>query len=357
MRLEAWFIRGGPFHFGQQAGLGMEASRITWPSDSLFAALVARLAAQEGGQVAPWLQPFVHRDPPFLLTSTFPGVQARDGGVVWLFPVPLGRRSSDPLPPGVQPKDLKRVRFVSEGLYRRLLQGQTLARLFPQAQRAGHGSLWFAPQDWQRLPRAWQAEGEALALWKVTKRPRVTVGRLTGRSNLFHVAAVHFRPPAGLWFGVLWRDPHSPWKARLPGLLSDLAEAGLGAERNVGYGRATIEPVGSLTLPDPTPGGWWTTLSRYWPQPHEMDALRAPGAAYEIVPVAGWLDQHGQRRRPVHMLAEAAVLGEPASAARPFGALAEVQPVYAVAGTEQRPVGHPVYRYGYALAVGFGGAP
>lgn len=364
MRLEVWTIRGRVFHFGRQAGMGMEDSAVTWPSDSLFAALVARLAAREPGAVEQAVASFLNGDPPFLLTSTFPCVVTAEGKVVRFFPVPLAalRPREGGLPAGVQAKALKKVRFVSEGVFRQLLQGRSLAEVYPQdemrpqAYLAGAKTLLLAAEDWDRLPKAWQRAGEALTFWKVEKRPRVTVGRLSNRSNLFHVGGVHFRQDeyawAGLWFGVHWRREDDFWAAQFAALLEDLGSAGLGAERSAGYGAAEIAPQGHFDLPDPDGQEMWITLSRYWPRREEMPALLDERAAYELVTVGGWVDSVGQRRRPLTLVAEGAVLAA-LGQVPPYGAVADVRPSYP---TNTDPLGHPVYRYGYALAVGYGGA-
>ena len=55
MQIECWRIHGNSFHFGQH-GIGQESSDTTMHSDSLFSALVAVLAQQEGsGAVQNWM--------------------------------------------------------------------------------------------------------------------------------------------------------------------------------------------------------------------------------------------------------------------------------------------------------------
>ncbi len=315
MHLDVWTIRGRVFHFGQERGLGMERSAVTWPADSLFAALVARLAAREGPQaVARWMAPFEAGEPPFLLTSTFPCVRADDSQPPLLFfPVPLAALAAEKRP----------------------LQD---------------GAVWLTPEEEKRLPRAIRRERR---LWKVADRPRVTVGRADNASNLFYVGAVHFPEGAGLWFGVHWRDEASPWKEALENLLADLGESGLGAERNVGYGQAGIASAGTVDLPAPQPDAPWVSLSRYLPCQDEMAALQSEVAAYQVHTVGGWVDRVGQRRRRVRMLAEGATLG-PAGRPTPWGQVVDVRPTYP---SNPDPLSHPVYRYGYALAVKYGGAP
>ena len=365
MRLDVWTVRGRAFHFGQERGLGMERSAVTWPADSLFAALVARLAAREGPQaLSPWIMPFLEGNPPFLLTSTFPFAQKKGQPPLLFFPVPLAaRRIPQGQSPPRDPKALKRVRFVSEALFRRLMSGESLAALADQARHLQDGAVWLSPDEETRLPRTVREEGR---LWKVADRPRVTVGRADNASNLFYVGAVYFakgedRPKgqgvaegeklsegAGLWFGVVWRDETSPWKEALLDLLADLGESGLGAERNVGYGQAKIVLQGVVDLPDPRSDAPWVTLSRYLPRREEMTALAHATAAYQLTAVGGWVDGKAKRRRKVHMLTEGATLG-PVGHPAPWGQVVDVRPTYE---TNPDPLGHPVYRYGYALAVG-----
>ena len=355
MRLDVWTVRGRAFHFGQERGLGMERSAVTWPADSLFAALVARLAAREGSQaLSPWTAPFREGNPPFLLTSTFPFAQKKGQPPLLFFPVPLAaRRIPQGQSPPRDPKALKRVRFVSEALFRRLLAGESLAALADQARHLQDGAVWLSPDEETRLPRTVREEGR---LWKVADRPRVTVGRADNASNLFYVGAVHFPQGAGLWFGVHWRDETSSWEKTLPDLLADLGESGLGAERNVGYGQAEITQQDSVNLPDPRPDAPWVTLSRYLPRREEMTALAHATAAYQLTAVGGWVDGKAQRRRKVHMLTEGATLG-PVGRDAPWGQMVDVRPRYRVKGQVHDPLGHPVYRYGYALAVGLSAPP
>ena len=378
MRLQTWRIQGRVFHFGKH-GIDLEASRETWPSDSLFAALVSRLVLLEGeAAVEAWLgTPKQPRKPPLVLTSTFPYA-----GEVRFFPVPRAAlRTAGALPQGMRFKDLKRVRFVSEGLYRRLIAGEGLAAVAAEGQvlRLHDGTVWLLRSEARSLPRPAQRAGDgSRRLWTVSKRPRVTVGRRGLESNLFHVGAVHFAPGCGLWFGVQWLEAATAEDhERLRALLADLGDAGLGAERAVGYGRAEIlADPDPLELPDPQ-GGPWTTLSRYWPTPEETPALQAPQAAYEVVQVGGFLHGYALRRRAVRLLKEGAVLG-PLPTPPPFGAVVDTRPLKKEAADEEecsasalearegragaekeQPktplVPHPVWRNGMTVAVGYGG--
>lgn len=348
MNLETWSLAGSAFHFGEQ-GLGQEETRAFWSSDSLFAALVARLALLESAQaVETWLgTPQEPRTPPFLLTSLFPRA-----GEVRLFPVPLAAALPDgkPLPDKIRPKDLKRVQFVSESLYRQLLTGKSLVEIEPGTEKLHGGRLWLNAQEAQKLPQPTQ-KGEERKLWLIEKRPRVTVERASNASALFHVGAVHFSPGCGLWFGVQWLDTTE--KVRFERLLHDLGQAGLGAERSAGYGKGEFSPMTALDLPDPRQ--MWTSLSRYLPRREEMPAFAGERAAWKVETVGGWLDspqKRGQRRRALNFVQEGGVFGLPAGVQPPFGRVEDAAPHYP---NDEKPVPHPVWRSGLAVAVGYGG--
>lgn len=338
MQIQTWRIQGGSFHFGRQ-GLGQEETRITFPSDSLFAALVARLALLEGNAaVEKFIQPFCEGKPPFVVTSTFPFA---DG--VLFFPVPLtSLRVEKELPKGVKFKSLKKVKYVSESIYRQLIAGR---RLIDFADEKQNDSYWTLPDERENLPAK---------IWVVERRPRVTVERDTNKSALYFTGGVTFAQKCGLWFGIRWLEADAALKKQVENLLADLGEAGLGAERSAGMGKAEIEPGAALELPAPTPADAWTNLSRCLPRENEMKSFADPRAAYHIERVGGWLDSHvkrGQRRRAVNMLTEGAVLGWTGSETP--GRMEDVAPKYEKG---DNPLGHPVYRCGIALAVGFGGA-
>lgn len=341
MQLDVWNISGSGFHFGRH-GLEQEVSGVHLPSDSLFAALTARLAALDGPQaVDAWGQAF-RSNPPWVASSAFP----RAGGVRF-FPTPL-RTAGSKKPEDGRPahKFIKRLRFVSEGVFRALLNGGSLADLYDPDLCLQNRQALLLDAEMSALP---PAPGASKAIWAVEQRPRVTIGREAQNSTLYFTGRTQFAEGCGLWFAVRWFDPAEQNRQLLGRLLADLADAGLGGERASGFGQATIVPAGELDLPEPA-GNPWVALSRYLPHPQDLPALLDKRAAYNVETVGGWVESPGkpaERRRGLRMLAEGAVLG-PLDRALP-GQMADVQPDYA----GNRPLGHPVWRNGQALAVGF----
>lgn len=374
-------------HLGVR-GVNLEEAAVALPSDTLFSALVdgwRRL----GGDVAAWLAPFCADppDPPFLLTSTFPFV-----GDVRFYPMPVdphrlfARRETSGEQCATSGKGVKRIRYLSEQLFRHALEGEKLDPWVPpddeKQQNATNGltlqagALWLTHGEVERLPE-WvrfadkQRKKRALSayprldIWKTGRTPRVTVDRLSSASTIFHIGHVRYAPECGLWMGVVWR--HSDRKvagtemtyaASVAAILALLEDEGIGGDRGVGYGVFTLgdKTQEQTTLPDAKAGGMAWLLSRYHPRnAQEAAGLLAPAAAYRLTSVAGWLrspDAPAQRRKRVYLLEEGSWLqvnGGGAGDPTPLGDLVNVAPEYADS-TNALP--HPVYRAGFGVAIG-----
>jgi CRISPR-associated protein Csm4 len=339
MQVEVWKMSGSSgFHFGRH-GLGQEETSVTMSSDSLFAALVSRLAANEGAEaVDAFMKPFQENAAPFALSSTFP--YAKD---VLFFPVPFAAVGATAKEENA--KQYKRVQYVSENLFRRLLAGESLKSIYTEANKVSDSILADVSEK-DKLPDGIKAGNP---IWMLETRPRVTLGRAAQNSSIYFTGRVTYAKDCGLWFGMYWRDGSE--KTRMQNLFAELGESGLGAERSVGFGNCKIELKGQLELPDALNHSW-VSLSRYLPREDETRALT--NGAYKIVNIGGWLDspvKRGQRRRAVNMLEEGATLAPLANNPIP-GMVADVRPLYG----NKDPLGHAVYRSGLALAVAWKGA-
>lgn len=343
MQLECWKIHGNSFHFGQH-GIGQESSATSMHSDSLFSALVSVLAQQEGsGAVEEWMRPFLNGAPPFVLTSTFPYA-----GELLFFPAPLILLSQE-MPAGLPVKSVKKVRYFSEGAYRKVLSGSTPAEWLEDGTFMQNGEIFVLNSDAGLLHTSLKAQGGLL--WQEEQRPRVTLGREVQNSALFFTGRIVFALECGLWFGVRWMKDEPALHEKLEALLKTLADAGLGAERSSGFGACTVTKHGEISLPDPRKKTW-TNLSSYLPAEDETAALMDGKAAYRLRQVGGWLQSPGkssQRRRSARLVTEGAVLGGLPKEVP--GRIVDVRPSY---GTDPDPLGHAVYRCGLTVAVGLG---
>jgi CRISPR-associated protein Csm4 len=341
MNLATWEISGDGFHFGQH-GLGQEETAVHWSSDRLWAALMSRLAEQRGGaEVQRLAEALRGPQPPVAFSSLMPRA-----GKVRFFPAPM-RPPAENLRQGVRPKDLKKLKWLSEEVFRQAIGGARLDDLL--SANCKHAGLLMTKEELDSLPRSNQPGREKMPaerFWAVERRPRVAVSRVEQKSQIFYTGRVAFARDAGLWLAARWWD--ESWKPILTAALEDLAVSGLGGERSSGFGAATVTRGEPLTLPEAADGPW-VSLSRYLPRTDEMAALLGNQAAYTLEQVSGWIDSpqdKNQRRRAVRLLSEGSVLGPVAR--RAPGDTVDVQPDY----DGSKPLSHPVWRCGVALAVG-----
>lgn len=309
----------GPLHVGEAVAVDREAVLDWLPSDSLFSAIVSAWSAG-GADVSARLEAFQTR-PPFLLTSAFPWASG-----IHFFPAPAAM----PRRVELEGKRAKRIRWVSEGVFRTLTRGAAAA---VGAGCLLHGeTVWVMPKERSGIPHELEDEDGQPRLWQTYVVPRVAVGRTSNTSNLFHTGRVTYAPGGGLWFSV--RGP-TDW---VDDALLRLADSGLGGLRNYGHGAFEPDqaPDDLLSEADTGPA---LCLSRYAPADAEeiRSVLQDRRAAYRLITVRGWCTDdagHGWRRRSVRMIAEGALIPDPA---RARGKLVQVQPV-GVRAFENRPV-------------------
>ncbi len=286
MLWESYSITGESFHFGRH-GTGQEETSVTFPSDSLFAAMIycASLIEEEETFNAR-INAFQNGNPPFILTTAFPRA-----GNIRFFPKPMLHWKNRAA--GASLKQIKKLAFISEDLFQRLLQGESLDKLFLEGKILQGGHVLISASEFDQLPVAVRKNG---SLWEILKRPRVTLDREKAASAIYFTAVVQFNEGCGLWFGLHNRSNHP-----VEHILTELSVQGLGGERSVGVGNCHIEPFGKIELPDVNSSNW-ITLSRYIPTEDESPNLFNENAAYTIETVAGWLNAPGkkaERRKPL----------------------------------------------------------
>jgi CRISPR-associated protein Csm4 len=338
---------GAGFHFGER-GLEQEGSGTHCPSDTLFAALVATLVDLDGSAAAAaFSEPFRQRRSPFLLTSLFPCT-----GDLPLLPVPRVRFNLTERPG--QRKLLKRLRYVSPRILNGMLAGADLDPYRDEAQQGRFlqdGRVWLSAGEQAALPPTWRDLApqplRQQQVWRAPPVDRVTIDRVSSASSVYRIGRTAYAPGCGLWLGVQWPgEVDGGTRQQLENLLLHLGDRGIGGERSVGYGQFHLDAA-SFDLALPKAGGpSFLTLSRYVPHASELPGALAPGAAYGLTAVSGWLESPAgaaRRRRSLRMLVEGSVLRAEGRDG-PYGCLVDVAP----AGWDA----HPVWRYGYACPVG-----
>ncbi len=319
----------GPLHIGEAVGIEREAVMDWLPSDSLWSALVSAWQAI-GADVNARLAAFQDSSPPFRLTSAFPW-----SGDIRFYPSPI----LTPAHSGLEGKDAKRVRWLSQNVFDRLRRGSKPDR--PAEHLLHKGAVWVTPEERASVATKFMGDDGVIRLWASHIVPRVAIDRASNASNLFHAGRVSFPKDGGLWFAA-----HGSYTEWVDEALAYLEDAGLGGLRNYGHGAFRVEPSSEdLPLVETGPG---VSLARYAPvgEVEIRATLQRPGAAYRFVNIGGWCtDDTGKawRRRSLRMLAEGAVIPETKDAR---GTLVDVRPVDVPSFSARA-----VYRYGLPFFV------
>ena len=315
-----------PVHFGLE-GIGQERLEHRMRSDSLWGAVIQK-----------WLLLFdddaddLCLHPPFHVSSTFPVI----GGVAF-FPLPVGAvdhlisESAGSDRPEVSVKDLKKIRFLAEPLFNRVVSGSAMTF----ADIRG-GMVFPKPSDEDDSAPAHTSSA-------VTHRPRLEVDRLRGggvEGQFFYCSEQFFKSDSGLFFLGTFEDDEA--RAKLEAALRLLADSGLGADRSVGRGYFTFS-VQPYKPPKVSGANSFLLLSLFHPREEEVDAgvLESP-AAYSLVKRYGHAASHGTtrfRRHDLWMLEEGSVVGT-----RPEGDIVTV-----LERSDELGIPHNVYRNGRAF--------
>ncbi|MGC9969140.1 MAG: hypothetical protein ABSE56_00990 [Bryobacteraceae bacterium] len=334
----------GPWRIGPDSGARNRVDRI-YHSDSLFSAVthaMARLGRLEEWLVATVANP---QGAAVRFSSCFPYLEDV------LFVVPP--RNLWPPPPSPKVR-WTNARFVPLAVVAALANEQPLK------------------------DNGWRLDGSSECLvqgnapsrggpFRPALRSHAGVDRTTGSAVALHdTACLEFAEGGGLWAVAAFADleAESLWKEDVRAALRLLADAGLGGERSIGWGRSADPEFSEGILPDmilppkpPAPPveapegvevapkppvvetGYWL-LSMF--SPAAGDAVDWQRGFYSIVSRGGRIEspaRSGEAKKLLRMVVEGSVL---VAEAPPRGAAPNVAP----GGFP-----HPVFRAGFALAI------
>ncbi len=315
----------GPWRIGPASGARDVVEHI-FHSDSLYSAVTSAMA--EIDSLDDWLGATANAEiePAVRLSSGFP--YQRDA----LFVPPP--RSVWP-PAGSGKVRWQGARFVPVSLIPRLFSEQTLDE---DRWSVDGATGCLLPSD-----RAQQGP------FRNSVRTAAAVDRLTGEWLPHSTACLEFAQDAGLWCAVSFADEtaRDRWSGPIQGAFRLLADSGLGGERSRGWGRSEPPEFTHGNLPDlivePPAGAtdqvWWL-LSVF--SPGEQDRVDWTRGHYAVLTRGGRVESRagwGAEKRVSRVISEGSVLVAPT---QPVGRAVNVAP-------EDFP--HPVWRYGFALAI------
>jgi len=255
-------------------------------SDTLFGAICWAIRWIEGEPALLDLLTSVDAgDPPFLVTSAFPYAEAEGRRTLFL-PRPL----LPPAPPGhahtlpVSPKSLRRIRWVSTGLFDEILAGRMGMAGLAAGLQAGelhvfHGAIG---RTGEILPRRLETEVD-----------RNGINRLSGAVEKGILFTTRVEAVQGGGYYCVIRPRQAGIAERIATAFRLLADRGIGGDASVGRGHFHVafgdgEPVSGH--PD---GEALVTLSLFHPSRDEMGHLAANWSrlCYVVEPRRGRLEQ------------------------------------------------------------------
>lgn len=247
----------------------------TWPhSDTIFGAICWAVRALYGTEeLERWLEGFSY-EPPFVCSSAFPFLK-EDGGPIHLLPKPLSLVLHEPrsLDEMEAARELKRVRFISERIFRKVATGDLNTRVLISHLWDGEivrtGECLIEREFGDRTPFA----------GRIVQHTSVDRLELSGaRGLLYYEEQISFSSSSGLYF-LIEIGEEFPLKP----VLRYLSHTGIGGNRSVGKGhyRMRLTEIEPADLLGGERGGKIMLLSRCIPAPGEFHLDE--GSAYRIV--------------------------------------------------------------------------
>ncbi len=310
-----------PLHIAAH-GVGYEKTGEMIHSDTLFSAMMSLWNHFYADEVQAMCE-----SPPFLISSAFPF-----RGETYFFPRPMKRigKEKDGDDDPKKGKKLKKVKFISKSLFKRMLNDENLD--FDESHTFQNGSFW---SD--------KAESKDSRVFGVREIPRVRVDRENCASDIFYFSEVVFEKDAGLFFLARFREKEI--QPRFEAILRLLGDEGIGGDKRVGKGLFSMESDKKFEISFPQKADGFLTLSLYYPTETEFGEI-LDNASYNLVSRRGWLHSPGAmslRRREVKMFTEGSV----------FNAI-DGQAFYGASPCVLEKTGwakldHNIYRYGFAF--------
>ncbi len=302
-----------PLHISSDP-LSLGKAEVVIHSDTLFSAIANSFAMLFD------LGDEFFSSPPFLISSAFPYYKE-----TLFFPKPFGLRIDPSLFEKFR-KKVKKAKFVSSGIFEKYLKGEGISP--SEESFSGDG---FMSEEPIKEP-----------VYVYYERPRSTVPRVSGYTEIFYSTSVEFGENAGLYFFAEFRAEQM--KRQFDSALYLLGDTGIGGERSTGYGRFLFQSE-EIEKPGKESGEYFITLSLYYPSKEEINNGILNSARYSLLTRQNWI--FSGRARPVRsksvrMFAEGSLFRNSTDVK---GRMADITPEIALENPEYK-LEHRIMRYG-----------
>ncbi|MEW6619056.1 MAG: type III-A CRISPR-associated RAMP protein Csm4 [bacterium] len=307
-----------PLHLGQE-GIGLEKTDMIIHSDTLFSALLSCWNLFYADD----LEKEIINNPPFIISSAFPF--SKDD---YFLPRPMIRIT---LNQEVQSKQIKKIRFISKGLFERIIIGEEV--LFTEENTLQGGLFWTETQDTSQ------------GIFKKREVPRVSIDRRTNTSDIFYFNELVFTQGCGLFFLVKFLSPQI--RQKFETVLNLMGDEGIGGDKHLGKGVFDVLKDEPFKLNTPSQANHFLTLSLFHPTEDEIKKGLLNNSSYELILRRGWLHSKGAmslKRKSIRMFLEGSVFKE--FGQKGYGNIPNV-----LEKNEELGTNHNVYRYGITFNI------
>ncbi|MHA1274517.1 MAG: type III-A CRISPR-associated RAMP protein Csm4, partial [Promethearchaeota archaeon] len=313
-----------PFHIGTL--MDLENTEIIVHSDTIFSALCNILGKYfSENEYNKFIQPFINRKPPFLLSSAFPYYEKGEN-TIFFFPKPLIFKDFVGNEPNLA-KKYKKIRYISKKLFDAYITGndEFLEANFKDKNNnpiennflQGY-QIWLSTEERELIP-------EINALWKVERFPRIVIDRITSLTGIYHYSRVFFHEKVDenenvglfLLINVIDKNNQEDILNNLFLNFRYLGDTGLGGERSIGNGFFELQldndnnPF-SIEIPDNSKNSkYGFNLSLYIPTKNELqNKVIDHNSYYQLIKRTGWISQKTYFRKSINLILEGSVLNK-----------------------------------------------
>ncbi len=307
-----------PFHIGE-AGIGIERTESFIHSDTLASAIFNAWIVLYGSLDELNLEKDEGAGFPFRVSSAFPYIKD-----TLLFPKPHIPFS---LPEGLSLKDWKKMRFIPENAFRKILRGDLISA-----------------QDMQIEVQKEKRDVAELLRESIIKKavPRVAIGPFGAGSSIYYSGLVYFSEGTGLYFLADFDNEET--KEKFINVIEFLGDTGIGGLRSTGCGYFSFDrdkDICEIEIDPPDTPTHYINLSLLFPDEETLKNLSF--SFYQLIYRAGYsysiTDGKEIQRKQIWMLAEGSVFKN-----KPSGKILDLAP-------DNEKLSHPVYRYGLSFAL------
>jgi len=299
-------------------GIGEESTKTYIPSDTLYSAFFNSYSKLFGyEQTSELIEKFINREPPFLISSTYPYLKLKNKVLYFLPKPPIETTYIEDSQYLLKRKSIKSAYLVELPLFEKIIKKKItftdLVEMIVDKKAVISNNIIFVDNDAisSFLNHENDENKKNVGVNKITLTSHNTLDRLNLYSAIYFSSSVYFQDNAGLYFIVKFLDNN--FKTEFFSTMRLLSDDGIGGNRSIGHGVFNFDES-KITITEPDNASRLITLSMYIPSEKELEIIlrNKTQVKYSLTKIGGFiysLKHHGGLRRPqIYLFNEGAIL-------------------------------------------------